>query len=244
MGMTCSFVYHYGTVSDFLLTQRLRRTQEKKKTGQIWQIIAPCHWMINDNCWLNCICAIGLGPIVAPSIHEEPRIWWSIQCNVLNSSVSKHDSQIAGVNFVLFFVCISTEDFDPKLITCLFNPICYGKTIPMEQCKNSQEWFGGLTHGQKKKSSFEWWFQWKITLMMIFSTCVRKLESWMLITITNSNSSPEVNSSEVSLKSLCELCVCTQKHSNHLLGGRAYVTFGLVRICIYIQTRSSREFAF
>ena len=40
----------------------------------------------------------------------------------------------------------------------------------------------------------------------------------MLITITNSNSSPEVNSSEVSLKSQCEFCVCTQKYSNHLLG--------------------------
>ena len=45
-----------------------------------------------------------------------------------------------------------------------------------------------------------------------FSTCVSKLESQMLITITNSNSSPEMNSSEVSLKSQSELCVCTQKH--------------------------------
>ena len=33
------------------------------------------------------------------------------------------------------------------------------------------------------------------------STCVRKLESRMLITTMNSNSNPEVNSSEVSLKS-------------------------------------------
>ena len=79
---------------------------------------------------------------------------------------------------------------------------------------------------------------------MNFCTCVRKLESRMLITITNSNSSPEVNSSEVSLKLQCELCVCTQKHPNHLLGGGAYVTFGLVRTCVYIQIRSSREFAF
>ena len=74
--------------------------------------------------------------------------------------------------------------------------------------------------------------------------CVRKLESRMRIKITNSNSSSEVNSSEVSLKLQCEFCVCMQKHSNHLLGGEAYVTFGLVRTCVYTQTRSSREFAF
>ena len=43
------------------------------------------------------------------------------------------------------------------------------------------------------------------------------------ITVTNSNSSPEVNSSEVSLKSQCEFRVCTQKHPKHLLGGGAYV---------------------
>ena len=59
--------------------------------------------------------------------------------------------------------------------------------------------YEGLHTG--KNSSFEWSFQWKITLMTNFSTCVSKLESRMLITITNSNSSPEVNSSEVSLKS-------------------------------------------
>ena len=95
----------------------------------------------------------------------------------------------------------------------------------------------------KKKSSFEWSFQWKITL--IFSMCVCKLESRMLITITNSNSSPEVNSSEVSLKSQCEFGVRTQKHPKHLLGGGAYVTFVFVRTCVYIRIRSSsREFAF
>ena len=66
----------------------------------------------------------------------------------------------------------------------------------------------------------------------------------MLITITNSNSSPEVNSNEVSLKVQCKFCVCTQKHSNHLLGSGAYMTFVLVHTCVYIQTRSSWEFAF
>ena len=36
-----------------------------------------------------------------------------------------------------------------------------------------------------------------------------------------------------------------QKHSNHLLGGGAYVTFVLVRSCVYIQIcSSSREFVF
>ena len=64
--------------------------------------------------------------------------------------------------------------------------------------------------------------------------CVSKLESGMLITITNSNSSPEVNSSEVSLKSQCEFSVCTQKHQKHLLGGGAYVTFVFVHTCVYI----------
>ena len=48
------------------------------------------------------------------------------------------------------------------------------------------------------------------------------------------NSSPEVNSNEVSLKSQCELCVCTQKHPNHLLGDGAYVTFVFVHTCVYI----------
>ena len=56
----------------------------------------------------------------------------------------------------------------------------------------------------------------------------------MLITIMNSNSSPEVNSSEVSLKSQCEFRVCTQKHPKHLLGGGAYVTFVLVFIVVFI----------
>ena len=55
----------------------------------------------------------------------------------------------------------------------------------------------------------------------------------MLITITNSNSSPEVNSSEVSLKLQCEFRVCTQKHPKHLLGGGAYVTFVFVHTCVY-----------
>ena len=63
----------------------------------------------------------------------------------------------------------------------------------------------------------------------------------MLITITNSNSShQEVNSSEVSLKSQCEFCVCTQKHPKHLLGGRAYVTFVFVRTCVYTNSYLSR----
>ena len=69
-------------------------------------------------------------------------------------------------------------------------------------------------------------FQWKSNSNDEFlSTCVCKLESRMLITITNSNSSPEVNSSEVSLKLQCEFCVCTQKLPKHLLGGGAYMTF-------------------
>ena len=62
----------------------------------------------------------------------------------------------------------------------------------------------------------------------------------MLITITNSNSSPEVNSSEVSLKSQCEFCECTQKHPKHLLGGGAYVTFVFVHTCVYTNSSSSR----
>ena len=61
-----------------------------------------------------------------------------------------------------------------------------------------------------------------------FSTCVHKLESRMLITIMNSNSSPEVNSSEVSLKLFC---VCMQKHPNHLLGGGAL--YLCARVFIY-----------
>ena len=69
--------------------------------------------------------------------------------------------------------------------------------------------------------------------LLYFSTCVSKLESRMLITITNSNSSPEVNSSEVSLKSQCKFCVCTQKQTKHLLGGGAYVTFVFVHPCVY-----------
>ena len=56
----------------------------------------------------------------------------------------------------------------------------------------------------------------------------------MLITITNSNSSPEVNSSEVSLKSQCKFCVCTQKH---LLGGGAYVTFVFVFMNSFLLSR-------
>ena len=59
--------------------------------------------------------------------------------------------------------------------------------------------------------------------------CVRKLASRMVITITNSNSTPEVNSSEVSLKLQWEFCVCTQKHSNHLWEARLmWVTLGLL----------------
>ena len=58
--------------------------------------------------------------------------------------------------------------------------------------------FRGLTHGQK------------FVIWMIIP--VKKLR--MLITIMNSNSSPEVNSSEVSLKSQCKFCVWTQKHPN------------------------------
>ena len=92
--------------------------------------------------------------------------------------------------------------------------------------------YEGLHTG--KNLSFEWSFQWKITSSFFFCTCVRKLESRMLITITNSNSNPEVNSSEVSLKLQCEVCVCTQKHPKHLLGGGAYLTFVLVRTCVYI----------
>ena len=69
--------------------------------------------------------------------------------------------------------------------------------------------------------------------IFFFSMCVRKLESRMLITITSSNSRPELNASEVSLKSQCEFCVCTQKHPKHLFGGGAYVTFVFVRTCVY-----------
>ena len=128
----------------------------------------------------------------------------------------------------------------------------------------TQHYYEGL-HTGKKKSSFVWSFQWKLTLMTIFSTCVSKLESRMLITITNSNSSPEVNSSEVSLKSQCEFRVCTQKHPKHLFsGGGAYVclcthvfihvyrtnSFLLSRICIlktncnhHYNDHSSYEFS-
>ena len=67
--------------------------------------------------------------------------------------------------------------------------------------------------------------------------CVSKLASQMLITITNSNSTPEVNSSEVSLKLQWELCVCTQKHSNHLLGGDLG-TFA--HMCLYTNSFLSR----
>ena len=75
--------------------------------------------------------------------------------------------------------------------------------------------------------------------------CVSKLESRMLITftITNSNSSPEVNSSEVLLKSRCKFRVCMRKHPKHLLGGGAYVTFVFVRTCVIYEI-VPREFAF
>ena len=79
--------------------------------------------------------------------------------------------------------------------------------------------------------SFEWSFQWKITLMTIFLACVykSKLESRMLITITNSDSSPDGgefqwNFTHISTRILCvyaetsktsfgrrslrDLCVC------------------------------------
>ena len=55
----------------------------------------------------------------------------------------------------------------------------------------------------------------------------------MLITITNSNCCPEVNSSEVSLKLQCKFCVCTGKHPKHLLGGGAYMTFVFAHTCVY-----------
>ena len=112
---------------------------------------------------------------------------------------------------------------------------------PAYKCRN----LGGLTHGQK----FVIWIMIPVKNNsndeFLAHVCVRKLESRMLITITNSNSSPEVNSSEVSLKLRWEFCVCTQKHPTHLLGGGTYVTFVLVRLCVYIRIRSSsREFTF
>ena len=75
-----------------------------------------------------------------------------------------------------------------------------------------------------------------------FLACVftSKLESRMLITITNSNSSPEVNSSEVSLKLQCEFCMCTRKHPKHVLGGGAYVTFVFVHTCLNTNSFLSR----
>ena len=64
---------------------------------------------------------------------------------------------------------------------------------------------------------------------------IRITNATNVITITNSNSSPEVNSSEVSLKSQCESSVCTQKHPKHLSGGGAYVTFVFVHTCVYYE---------
>ena len=64
----------------------------------------------------------------------------------------------------------------------------------------------------------------------------------MLITVMNSNSSLEVNSSEVSLKSQCEFCVCTQFYIQNISwGGGAYVTFVYVHTCVYTNS-SSIEF--
>ena len=83
----------------------------------------------------------------------------------------------------------------PRALTHVFiafSEECYPAFVPLRRG------FRGLTHGQK------------IVLWMIIP--VKKLR--MLITIMNSNSSPEVNSSEVSLKSQCEFCVWMQKHPN------------------------------
>ena len=77
--------------------------------------------------------------------------------------------------------------------------------------------------------------------------CVRKLDLRMLITIRNSNSSTEVNSSEVSLKLQSEFCVCTQKDSDHFhWEAEAYLTYRLVRIMplYYAHTCGSQEYAF
>ena len=68
--------------------------------------------------------------------------------------------------------------------------------------------------------------------------CVRKLASQMLITITNSNSTPEVNSSEVSLKLQWEFCVCTQKHSiKSSFGRRGLRDLGtFAHMCLYTNS--------
>ena len=123
------------------------------------------------------------------------------------------------VQNTVFRILIQNAHFELKL-----------KLRTLLSCENSLR---GLTQGQKL-----------ITCMIIpvknnsndkfLARCVSKLESRMLITITNSNSSPEVNSSEVSLKSQCEFRVCMQKQPKHLLGGGAYVTFVFVHTCVYI----------
>ena len=68
-----------------------------------------------------------------------------------------------------------------------------------------------------------------------FSTCVSKLQSQMLITITNSNSSPEVNSSEVFTQiTVWIACVYAKNIQKHLVGGGAYVTFVFsAHMCLY-----------
>ena len=146
--------------------------------------------------------------------------------------------KLGGDVVTIFFYCIMIYNWGiPQKSPIVQNlPIQWITKYFLHFCR--MEWQGGLTHRQK----IVIWMMIpvKITLMTIFNMCVR-LESRMLITITNSNSSPEVNSSEVSLKTQCELRVCTQKHPNHLLGCEAYVTFGLsAHMCLYTNSFFSR----
>ena len=96
--------------------------------------------------------------------------------------------------------------------------------LQFQNITNPSNIMGGLTHGQK----FVIWMMIPVkNNWQICSTCVSKLESQMLITITNSNSSLEVNSGEVSLKLQCEICNVRENIHNDHLGGGAYVTFSL-----------------
>ena len=83
----------------------------------------------------------------------------------------------------------------------------------------------GLTHRQQQKIVI-----WMIIpkknnsnddFFFFLARVVSKLESLMLITITNSNSSPEVNSSEVSLKSQCKCSCVYAKTSKSSFGRRS-----------------------
>ena len=74
-------------------------------------------------------------------------------------------------------------------------------------------------------------------LNIFYSTCVSKLESRMLITITNSNSSPEVNSCEVSLKSQCEFRVYICIYAKTSFGRRSLHDLCVcAHLCLYTNS--------